>query len=56
MKYTLTTAKEDDPIYKEGFNISSVRRTPDNKYEKKEVDGKEKRTKRQINTKANLRD
>ena len=44
MKYTLTTAKEDDPIYKEGFTISSVRRTPDNKNEKKEVNGKEDET------------
>ena len=41
MKYTLTTAKEDDPIYTEGFNISSIRQTPDNKNEKKEVNGKE---------------
>ena len=44
MKYTLTTAKEDEPIYKEGFTISSVRRTPDNKNEKKEVNGKEDET------------
>ena len=44
MKYTLSIAKEDDPIYKAGFTISSIRRTPDNANKKKEVTGNEKET------------